>query len=66
MHLKQYYIHPDRCTRCHRCLAVCPADAIELTETGKAQIRNLKCIRCKACKKVCHQGAISYRVRLQF
>jgi MinD superfamily P-loop ATPase len=66
MHLKQYYIRPDRCTHCQRCLAVCPVRAIMMTETSSPEIENQKCKRCGSCKKICKQQAISYRVRLQY
>jgi ferredoxin len=65
MHLKQYDIRPNCCTRCQRCLAVCPVGAILLTETGMPEIQNQKCKRCGDCKKICKQQAISRRVRLQ-
>lgn len=62
---KEYFIHPERCTRCDRCMAVCPAMAIELSETGSLQIDKSFCSRCGDCKKVCKQRAITSRVRLQ-
>ncbi|MEN6411504.1 MAG: 4Fe-4S dicluster domain-containing protein [Veillonellales bacterium] len=66
MTLKQYYIDPNRCAGCGRCLAICPAKAIKLLATNTMQIQAHKCIRCGSCKKICKRNAVSYRVRLQF
>ncbi|WP_091745319.1 4Fe-4S dicluster domain-containing protein [Propionispora vibrioides] len=66
MQLKQYYIKPDLCAGCQACLAVCPAGAIQVTESGIPQIRTVLCNRCGACKRKCKHKAIAYRVRLQF
>jgi len=43
------------CTRCNRCIEVCPQDAIDrvdMTKTDKWQ-----CVLCLACVKVCPTGA---------
>jgi MinD superfamily P-loop ATPase len=63
---KEYSIHPERCIRCDRCIALCPVKAIELSETGTLQIERSSCQRCGACKKICKQRAITSRVRLKF
>ncbi|HWR09010.1 4Fe-4S binding protein [Sporomusa sp.] len=63
---KEYCIHPERCIRCDRCMAICPVKAIKLAETSALQVDKYSCRRCGACKKVCKQRAITSRVRLQF
>lgn len=60
-----YLIRPERCLRCGRCIAACPAGAIGFSATGELQIEKNKCRRCGACKKVCKQRAIVSRVCLQ-
>ncbi|WP_373325356.1 indolepyruvate ferredoxin oxidoreductase subunit alpha [Sporomusa paucivorans] len=63
---KEYFIHPERCTSCNRCIAVCPAMAIGESDTGSLQIDKSTCRRCGACKKICKHRAITSRVRLKF
>jgi len=38
---------------CHRCLDVCPVDALALDEAGKVSVREMHCIYCGACLPVC-------------
>jgi NADH:ubiquinone oxidoreductase subunit F (NADH-binding)/(2Fe-2S) ferredoxin/NAD-dependent dihydropyrimidine dehydrogenase PreA subunit len=56
--LINFYIVPERCTGCQRCVEVCPTQAI----TGpRSEIHNLdveKCIRCRACYEICKFNAI--------
>jgi ferredoxin len=54
----------DFCFYCGTCVNVCPWGAIELLDTGRAEI-NENCIRhtrkkskCKICTKACPVGAI--------
>jgi NADH-quinone oxidoreductase subunit F len=52
-HLIQYYIDPDRCVGCLKCLKTCPVEAI----TGKLKyvhfIHQDKCTKCGQCLEVC-------------
>lgn len=66
MHLKRYYIRPERCNGCQRCSAVCPAAAIQFAAGETPVIDSARCIRCGACKKFCRRQAIAHCVRLQF
>jgi NADH:ubiquinone oxidoreductase subunit F (NADH-binding)/(2Fe-2S) ferredoxin/NAD-dependent dihydropyrimidine dehydrogenase PreA subunit len=56
--LINFYIVPERCTGCQRCVEICPTGAI----TGpRAEVHNLdveKCIRCRACYEICKFNAI--------
>jgi len=49
------------CINCHKCLAVCPVNAI-LMDNDKERVVGIdrdKCIRCGACFKGCYAGAIN-------
>ncbi|MFP4116947.1 MAG: DUF362 domain-containing protein [Candidatus Aenigmatarchaeota archaeon] len=50
-------INKDKCLRCGGCVAVCPVQALELTENG-VQVDEDECIDCGNCEKVCPVGAI--------
>jgi heterodisulfide reductase subunit A len=47
----------EACSRCGRCVAVCPYGACVLPETGPMQVRDLRCRRCASCAAVCPGGA---------
>ena len=53
-------VHIDRssCNGCGRCLQVCPYDAIELDNNGKAVIDQTLCQQDGLCVKECPQSAI--------
>jgi len=57
-----YYVDPDLCTACRRCLdrLACPAMYME-RETGKAVIDETLCNVCGVCVDVCPKGAIKQR-----
>ena len=47
-------IQPENCPEgCHRCLDVCPVDALAADEDGVVYEKDLNCIYCGACKLVC-------------
>jgi len=53
--------HPERCTRCGKCSASCPVDAISITSGGPSFDRDA-CIRCYCCQELCPPQAIGLRV----
>jgi ferredoxin len=54
----EFTIDRSSCNGCGRCLQVCPVDAIELNEDGKAVIDQTICIQDGLCVRVCPQNAI--------
>ncbi len=58
----QYYVDPEICNACKRCLnrLSCPA-MYEDPETGKAVIDETLCNLCGTCVEVCPQGAIKQK-----
>lgn len=52
------YINRDLCDICGTCVAVCPVDAISVSEF-QVTIDNDKCISCMNCVTVCPVKAIS-------
>ena len=51
-------INKDLCDICGTCVAVCPVDAISVSEF-EVNIDNNKCIMCMNCVTVCPVKAIS-------
>ena len=53
-------IDADICPEgCHRCLDVCPVNAMALDEDGKVYVTDMNCIYCGACAQVCpREGAL--------
>ncbi|MDY0059750.1 MAG: 4Fe-4S binding protein [Myxococcota bacterium] len=50
-------IVPERCTRCLRCLSVCPTAALRLRPAGPVLLAGL-CVDCGACLAACRFGAL--------
>ena len=48
------------CDLCGTCVAVCPADCIELSETTLS-VDMEKCILCEFCLKICPVDALELR-----
>jgi 2-oxoglutarate ferredoxin oxidoreductase subunit delta len=47
------------CTGCHRCVELCPTQALDQVD-GKAFLRYPeKCTYCSACEEICPEGAIA-------
>jgi glycyl-radical enzyme activating protein len=49
----QLYYFANLCTKCHRCVAVCPNGAIIVDEDGNVEINRKKCKVCGSCVSVC-------------
>ena len=47
----------DNCIKCGRCVKICPAKALTMTDHG-VKIDSKKCIRCYCCHEVCPANAI--------
>jgi uncharacterized protein (DUF362 family)/Pyruvate/2-oxoacid:ferredoxin oxidoreductase delta subunit len=50
----------SRCSRCGKCIMICPLQAITLGEKG-AIIDPDRCIRCYCCHEMCSEGAIELK-----
>ena len=50
--------NPDRCTRCGKCLEICPMGSIESND-GIPAFDGI-CIKCQACRRRCPTGAIAF------
>ncbi len=48
----------DLCLRCTACRAVCPVDAIVVTEDMLVEVDDEKCIACASCVEACPTGAL--------
>ncbi len=55
MQLNIIFIDSERCDCCGTCVAVCPADAIEL-QTFTIRIDVDKCTTCGQCVDICPLG----------
>jgi heterodisulfide reductase subunit A len=54
-------VDPVKCSGCETCIMVCPYDAIEKDEKGKAKVLELLCKGCGSCVAACRAGAIQQR-----
>jgi heterodisulfide reductase subunit A len=54
-------VNSDICSGCETCILVCPFDAIEKDDKGKAKVNELLCKGCGACVAACRAGAIQQR-----
>jgi ferredoxin len=55
MSVREVQIPNEKCDFCGTCVAVCPADAIELEEKV-IRVLDDRCTRCCACVHVCPLG----------
>jgi ferredoxin len=51
-----------KCTRCNRCIFICPSGAID---PGTLEIDHSKCLHCFACVRVCAPGAREIKLKLK-
>jgi len=49
------FIDNERCDFCGTCVGVCPADAIELTEST-ISVDKKRCTLCRECVDICPLG----------
>jgi heterodisulfide reductase subunit A len=54
-------VNSDLCSGCETCIMVCPFDAIDKDEKGKAKVNELLCKGCGSCVAACRAGAIQQR-----
>jgi NADH:ubiquinone oxidoreductase subunit F (NADH-binding)/NAD-dependent dihydropyrimidine dehydrogenase PreA subunit/(2Fe-2S) ferredoxin len=57
--LVEYRVIKEKCTGCHRCVEVCPAEAISGPRSEPHNLDKNKCIKCRACYEACHFEAIA-------
>src|SRR5262245_13681999 len=51
-------INDDRCTGCDACVAVCPANVLDLVDNKSRVLRYQDCIQCEACVHACPTEAL--------
>ena len=54
----EYNVDKSSCNSCGACVGICPKDAIEIGEDGKAIIDQTKCNQCGKCIAICPENAI--------
>jgi NADH-quinone oxidoreductase subunit F len=57
--LIEYYVIPEKCTGCQRCVSVCPSGAISGPRSEPHNLDITKCIKCRACLEICRFDAIA-------
>jgi ferredoxin len=57
--LIEYYVIPNKCTGCQRCVSVCPTGAISGPRSEPHNLDPAKCIKCRACLEICRFDAIA-------
>ncbi len=50
--------NPDRCTRCGKCMEICPMGSINGND-GLPSFDGI-CIKCQACRRICPTGAVAF------
>jgi NADH:ubiquinone oxidoreductase subunit F (NADH-binding)/(2Fe-2S) ferredoxin/NAD-dependent dihydropyrimidine dehydrogenase PreA subunit len=59
--LIQYFIDPEKCTGCTRCVKACPVEAISGERKMPHRIDLEKCIKCGSCYDVCKFDSVIRR-----
>ncbi|MCF7858388.1 MAG: 4Fe-4S binding protein [Candidatus Cloacimonetes bacterium] len=54
----EYNVDKSSCNSCGSCLSICPRDAVDIGQDGKAIIDQTKCNQCGKCIAICPQQAI--------
>jgi len=49
--------HESRCIKCHKCIEVCPTEALSTSQNG-IMINREKCDGCGKCAEICYSGAL--------
>jgi len=57
--LIEYYVIPEKCTGCQRCVSVCPTGALTGPRSEPHNLDTSKCIKCRACYEICRFDAIA-------
>ncbi|MDI3279811.1 MAG: NADH-ubiquinone oxidoreductase-F iron-sulfur binding region domain-containing protein [Bacillota bacterium] len=58
-HLRSFYIVPERCRGCARCVGACPRGCISGQPGQPYRIDSGRCIRCGECQRACVFGAVA-------
>ena len=56
-HISKAFINEEKCTKCGKCVDICPNDAVKKPPL----IYEEKCIGCSKCEKVCPENAVKMR-----
>ncbi len=51
-------VNKNKCIGCGSCISICPVEAIDFDDDGKAKIDPNKCIKCGSCEATCPVEAI--------
>ena len=54
---------PEECTGCGACAAICPVEAVEISEKGVPVVDREWCIGCGVCATVCPTDAVILNIR---
>lgn len=54
-------IDKDTCTKCGKCIEICPVNAIDIDEDIKIERKKCQEVRCFKCMDICTEDAIKYK-----
>ena len=54
---QELFYHPEKCTKCLKCVEACPNKAIQVDEDGKIDFKRNLCRNCGKCTIVCMSKA---------